>query len=84
MEQELLIKIGVDTDLLKQEQIHTRENALRILGVSDKTLKRYEDEKILQSSRFRRKKYYTSKAIIDCVRSQFNLSNYHDWNNVWD
>lgn len=82
--EQLLIKIGVDTELLNQEEIHTRENALRILGVSDKTLKKYEDENILQSARFRRKKYYTSKSIIDCIKSQFNLSNTTEWDNVWD
>ena len=82
--EQLLNKIGVDTELLNQEEIHTRENALRILGVSDKTLKKYEDENILQSSRFRRKKYYTSKSIIDCIKSQFNLSNVTEWDNLWD
>lgn len=82
--EQILIKIGVDTELLNQEEIHTRENALRILGVSDKTLKKYEDENILQSTRFRRKKYYTSKSIIDCIKSQFNLSNTTEWDNVWD
>ena len=82
--EQLLIKIGVDTELLHQEEIHTRENALRILGVSDKTLKKYEDENILQSARFRRKKYYTSTAILDCIKSQFNLSNTTEWDNVWD
>lgn len=82
--EQLLIKIGVDTELLNKEEIHTRENALRILGVSDKTLKKYEDENILQSARFRRKKYYTSKSIIDCIKSQFNLSQRNEWDDVWD
>ena len=83
MEQNILNKIGVDTDLLNKEPIHTRENCLKILGVSDKTLKKYEDEDLLRSSRFKRKKYYTPEAIIDFVRTKLNLSN-TNWDKIWE
>lgn len=81
--EQLLNKIGVDIDLLNKEPIHTRENTLKILGVSDKTLKRYEDENLLRSSRFRRKKYYTPDAILDCVKAKLNIPN-TNWDNIWD
>jgi len=82
--EQILNTIGVDTDLLNTNPIHNRETTMRILGISHTTLKKYEDENILQSSRFRRKKYYTSKSIIDCIKSQFNLSNATEFDNVWD
>lgn len=77
--EQILNTIGVDTDLLNQEPIHNRETTMRILGVSHTTLKKYENENILQSSRFRRKKYYTTEAIVDCVKTNLNLSKKTDW-----
>ena len=82
--EQILITIGVDTDLLNQEPIHNRETTMRILGISHTTLKKYEDENILQSSRFRRKKYYTSEAIINCVKTNLNLSKKNVWDNMWE
>ena len=35
---EILSKIGVNTELLQSEPLHTREQTLEILGVSPKTL----------------------------------------------
>tara|TARA_B110000503_G_scaffold11236_1_gene15313 strand:+ start:902 stop:1120 length:219 start_codon:yes stop_codon:yes gene_type:complete len=60
------------------------ETTMRILGISHTTLKKYEDENILQSSRFRRKKYYTSEAIINCVKTNLNLSKKNVWDNMWE
>ena len=82
--EQILITIGVDTDLLNQEPIHNRETTMRILGISHTTLKKYEDENILQSSRFRRKKYYTSESIINCVKTNLNLSKKNVWDNMWE
>ena len=55
-----------------------------ILGISHTTLKKYEDENILQSSRFRRTKYYTKDAILDCIKTNLNLSKKNEWDNVWE
>lgn len=77
--EQILNTIGVDTDLLNQEPIHNRETTMRILGVSHTTLKKYENENILQSSRYRRKKYYTTEAIVNCVKTNLNLSKKTDW-----
>ena len=82
--EQLLIKIGVDTDLLNQEPIHNRETTMRILGISHTTLKKYENENILKSSRFRRKKYYTKEAILDCIKTNLNISKKNVWETMWE
>ena len=82
--EQILITIGVDTDLLNQEPIHNRETTMRILGISNTTLKKYENENILQSSRFRRKKYYTKEAIVDCIKSNLNLSQKNVLETMWE
>jgi len=82
--EQILIKIGVNTELLNREPIHNRETIMRILGISHTTLKKYENENILQSSRFKRKKYYTKEAIIDCVKSNLNLSKKNVWEKMWE
>ena len=82
--EQILITIGVDTDLLNQEPIHNRETTMRILGISHTTLKKYENENILQSSRFRRKKYYTKEAIVYCIKSNLNLSPKTVWETMWE
>lgn len=46
---------GCNTDLLSTNPIHNRETTMRIMGISHTKLKKYEDEEILQSSRFRKK-----------------------------
>ena len=81
--EQILITIGVDTDLLNQEPIHNRETTMRILGISHTTLKKYENENILQSSRFRRKKYYTKEAILDCIKTNLNISKKNAWDSMW-
>ena len=82
--EKILITIGVDTYLLNTNPIHNRETTMRILGISHTTLKKYEDENILQSSRFRRTKYYTKEAIVDCIKTNLNLSKKNTWDDVWD
>lgn len=82
--EQILITIGVDTDLLNQEPIHNRETTMRILGISHTTLKKYENENILQSSRFRRKKYYTKEAILDCIKTNLNISKKNVWETMWE
>jgi DNA-binding transcriptional MerR regulator len=82
--EQLLTKIGIDTDLLNQEQIHTREQTLEIMGISPKTLWKYENQNLIKGTRFKAKKYYTSNDIIEFVKSQFNLSQTTEWDNVWD
>tara|TARA_B110000971_G_C19738462_1_gene376363 strand:+ start:357 stop:608 length:252 start_codon:yes stop_codon:yes gene_type:complete len=82
--EQILIKIGVNTELLNQEPIHNRETTMRILGISHTTLKKYENENTLQSSRFKRKKYYTSIAILDCIKTNLNLSKKNEWDEVWE
>ena len=82
--EQILITIGVDTNLLNQEPIHNRETTMRILGISHTTLKKYENENILQSSRFRRKKYYTKEAIIDCIKTNLNISKKNVWETMWE
>ena len=49
--EQILNTIGVDTDLLNTNPIHNRETTIRIMGISHTTLKKYEDEEILQSSK---------------------------------
>jgi DNA-binding transcriptional MerR regulator len=82
--EQLLTKIGIDTDLLNQEQIHTREQTLEIMGISPKTLWKYENQNLIKGTRFKAKKYYTSNDIIEFVKSQFNLSQTTEWDNVWE
>jgi len=82
--EQILNKIGVDTELLNREQIHTRENTLRILGISPKTLWKYENQNLIKGTRFRAKKYYTSNDIIECIKNQFKLSKTTEWDNVWE
>ena len=82
--EQILNTIGVNIDLLNTNPIHNRETTMRILGISHATLKKYEDENILQSSRFRRTKYYTKEAIVDCIKTNLNLSKKNTWDDVWD
>tara|TARA_A100001015_G_scaffold320282_1_gene446089 strand:- start:1314 stop:1487 length:174 start_codon:yes stop_codon:yes gene_type:complete len=57
---------------------------MKIMGISHTTLKKYEDEDVLQSSRFRRKKYYTKNAILGCIKTNLNLSKKNLWDEVWE
>ena len=82
--EQILNTIGVDTELLNTNPIHNRETTMRRMGISHTTLNKYEDEEILQSSRFRRKKYYTKEAIVDCIKSNLNLSQKNVWETMWE
>ena len=82
--EQILNTIGVDTDLLNTNPIHNRETTMRIMGISHTTLKKYEDEEILQSSRFRRKKYYTTETILNCIKNQFNIPTRSPWDDLWE
>ena len=83
MENDLLNTLGVDVKSLKEKNIHTRQGCMDILGISHSTLKRYEDKNLLKSSKFRRKKYYTTQSIIDCLSKHFNISKGTDWDSMW-
>ena len=78
------MKIGINTELLNQEQIHTREQTLDILGISPKTLWKYENQNLIKGTRFKSKKYYTSNDIIEFVKSQFNLPEKNTWETMWE
>ena len=52
--QELLQKIGVDTELLNKEQLHTRETTLSILGISPKTLWNFQKENLIRRNNLQR------------------------------
>ena len=54
------------------------------MGISPKTLWKYENQNLIKGTRFKAKKYYTSNDIIECVKSQFNLSQTTEWDNVWE
>ena len=71
--EQILNTIGIDTELLKSKPIHTRDGVMKILRISHITLRDYEKKNLIQASRFRRKKYYTSKSIMNCIRIHFGL-----------
>tara|TARA_B110000858_G_scaffold165825_1_gene192680 strand:- start:279 stop:530 length:252 start_codon:yes stop_codon:yes gene_type:complete len=83
MENDLLNTLGVDVKSLKEKKIHTRQDCMEILGVSHSTLKRYEEKELLKSSKFRRKKYYTTESIMDCLSKHFNISKGNEWDLFW-
>ena len=82
--QELLSKIGVNTELLNKEQLHTREQTLEILGVSPKTLWNFQREKLIKGTTFRGRRYYSKDAIIDCIKIHFDIKIGSEWDSVWD
>jgi DNA-binding transcriptional MerR regulator len=82
--EKILNTIGVNAKILQSEPLHTRERTMNILGVSHTTLKKYEDEKLLESSRFRRKKYYTTETILNCIKNQFNIPTKSPWDDLWE
>lgn len=79
MEHDLLNTIGVDVKSLKEKKIHDRQECMDILGISHSTLKRYEDKNLLKSSKFRRKNYYTTENILDCLSKHFSISKESEW-----
>ena len=82
--QELLSKIGVNTELLNKEQLHTREQTLEILGVSPKTLWNFQREKLIKGTTFRGRRYYSKDAIIDCIKIHFDIKIGSEWDSVRD
>jgi len=82
--QELMNKIGVNTDLLHKEVIHTREQTLEILGVSPKTLWNFQKENLIKKTTFRGRSYYSKDAIINCIKTHFNINETSEWENVWE
>ena len=82
--QELLSKIGVNTELLQSEPLHTREQTLEILGVSPKILWNFQREKLIKGTTFRGRRYYSKDAIIDCIKIHFDIKIGSEWDSVWD
>ena len=54
--EQILHKIGVDTELLNREPLHTREQTLEILGISPKTLRKFEKKNLIKGTTFKAKK----------------------------
>ena len=82
--QELMNKIGVNTELLNKEKLHTRETTLSILGVSPKTLWNFQRTNLIKGTTFRGRRYYSKDAIIDCIKTHFNINKISEWDNVWE
>jgi len=82
--EDILNKIGVNTELLNKEPLHTREQTLKILGISSKTLWKFERENLIQGTRFKSKKYYSTTSIIKCIKIQFNLNTSYEFISMWD
>lgn len=82
--QELMNKIGINTELLQSEPLHTREKTLEILGVSPKTLWNYQKSNLIEGITFRGKRYYSKDAIIDCIKIHFDIKLGSEWDSVWD
>ena len=82
--EQILNKIGVDTELLNKEPLHTREQTLEILGISPKTLWKFERENLIQGTKFKAKKYYSTTSILDCIKIQFNLTTSTEFDGMWD
>ena len=66
--EQILHKIGVDTELLNREPLHTREQTLEILGISPKTLWKFEKKNLIKGTTFKAKKYYSTTSILDCIK----------------
>ena len=82
--QELMNKIGINTELLQSEPLHTREQTLVILGVSPKTLWNYQKSNLIEGTTFKGKRYYSKDAIIDCIKMHFNITTSTEFDNMWD
>ena len=82
--QEIMNKIGINTELLQSEPLHTREQTLEILGVSPKTLWNYQKSNLIEGTTFRGRRYYPKDAIIQCIKIQFNINKVTEFDGVWD
>tara|TARA_B110000977_G_C10734742_1_gene360506 strand:+ start:297 stop:548 length:252 start_codon:yes stop_codon:yes gene_type:complete len=82
--QKLMNKIGINTELLQSEPLHTREQTLEILGVSPKTLWNYQKSNLIEGTTFKGKRYYSKDAIIDCIKTHFNISTSTEFDSMWE
>ena len=82
--QELMNKIGINTELLQSEPLHTREQTLVILGISPKTLWNYQKSNLIEGTTFKGKRYYSKDAIIDCIKMHFNITTSTEFDRMWD
>ena len=82
--QELMNKIGINTELLQSEPLHTREQTLEILGVSPKTLWNYQKSNLIEGTTFKGKRYYSKDAIINCVKIHFNITTSTEFDSMWE
>jgi hypothetical protein len=82
--QEIMNKIGINTELLQSEPLHTREQTLEILGVSPKTLWNYQKSNLIEGTTFKGKRYYSKDAIIDCIKMHFNISTSTEFDSMWE
>ena len=82
--QELMNKIGINTELLQSEPLHTREQTLVILGVSPKTLWNYQKSNLIEGTTFKSKRYYSKDAIIDCIKMHFNITTSTEFDSMWE
>ena len=82
--QEIMNKIGINTELLQSEPLHTREQTLEILGVSPKTLWNYQKSNLIEGTTFKGKRYYSKDAIIDCIKIHFNITTSTEFDSMWD
>jgi hypothetical protein len=82
--QELMNKIGINTELLQSEPLHTREQTLVILGVSPKTLWNYQKSNLIEGTTFKGKRYYSKDAIIDCIKIHFNITTSTEFDSMWE
>ena len=84
MKQELLNAININTEKLNEKKIHSRQDTLQILGISGKTLKKYDKEGLISPTRFRGKLYYPSTEIVKCIKRQFNMVDDGIWEKYWE
>ena len=82
--QEIMNKIGINTELLQSEPLHTREQTLEILGVSPKTLWNYQKSNLIEGTTFKGKRYYSKDAIIDCIKMHFNITTSTEFDSMWE
>lgn len=82
--QEIMNKIGINTELLQSEPLHTREQTLVILGISPKTLWNYQKSNLIEGTTFKGKRYYSKDAIIDCIKIHFNITTSTEFDSMWE
>jgi len=81
-----LVTIGINIEQLKSKPIHNRLETEDILDITNKTLKKYERNGMLNKVSYKNKNYYTSESIQNCIAKQLNLpltSQNVEWNSIW-